>query len=125
VSEATDPHETPEEDDLLRVDGQRSPDGSLLVTVVGELDVHTAPRLVSMVEALVDPGTSSLLLDLSGVSFIDSSGLRTLVTLWTGSAGAGRTITLHDASRPVRRVIEVTGLAGHFGLPETDQSADA
>jgi anti-sigma B factor antagonist len=82
--------------------------------LVGELDSHSAD-LVAGTVGTADPGTN-LTLEMSGVSFIDSTGLRALVELRTGLVESGGSLAIDQPSDAVRRVIELTGLAEHLGI---------
>lgn len=81
----------------------------LRVVADGELDAASAATLGG---ALVDaPVTESgIALDLSGVSFIDSSGLRVIAAEVQRSEAAGRPFQVSAASDAVRRIFEMTGL---------------
>ena len=91
----------------------------------GEIDAHTAGLLR---DALVEAqGTDDLLVDFSGVTFIDSSGLRVVLELHQNLDRDGRRLVLIDPSRPVTRLLELTGLVSHLHVDppleakETDQ----
>ncbi len=58
-------------------------------------------------------------LDLAGVTFIDSSGLRVLVTLVKRVHHTSGTVVIRNPSRPVARIVEITGLNLLFGLDPT------
>jgi anti-sigma B factor antagonist len=90
---------------------------SASVSVQGELDAYTAPGLEDHIERLRDDGVGRLTLDLSQTAFIDSSGLRALLTVHRKLEGSGGELELRDASEPVLRLLEITGLREHFGLP--------
>ena len=62
----------------FRVDS-RDVQGASVVEVAGEVDAHTAPTVRNAVEAAIVPG-ARVIVDLSGVSFLDSTGLGVLVT---------------------------------------------
>jgi anti-anti-sigma factor len=95
-------------------------DGTTRLTIVGELDLATADELVaSGTLALDDPGCSRLLLDLSGVGFIDSTGLGTLVHL---SNAAKRTDTALVLCDPAPRVVEVLRLTAMEDFFEVTKS---
>ena len=90
----------------------------VVVTVNGEVDLATASDLEACVLRALEGSPSSVVLDLGGLTFIDSSGLRTLVS-------ASRAATTHDATLALRhvpshaqRVLDLTGLADSF--PVTD-----
>ena len=68
-----------------------------VVTVEGELDLHTARTLMGAVdEALTWPDLGAIVIDLSGVTFLGSSGLGTLAELATRTPAAG-----HAGEQPV------------------------
>ena len=77
-----------------------------LVTVVGEIDVATAPELA---DYLVESGTGDVTVDLSGVTFLDSSGMRALHASNEWCKRHGSTLTIRGAPAHVRRVFEITG----------------
>jgi len=83
-----------------------------VVTVQGEIDVATSPRLRNELNALIETGATDITLEFSGVSFVDSSGLGVLVgaykRLHDDNSG---TIRIIDAQASVRKVFEITGLA--------------
>ena len=85
-------------------------DERLVVSVAGDLDLGSAPELESTVASLA-PFGHPVVIDLSGVDFIDSSGVRSLLAvnqLVTG--GGGVPVTLTGSSSSTRRLIELTGI---------------
>ncbi|MET0908162.1 MAG: STAS domain-containing protein [Ilumatobacteraceae bacterium] len=83
--------------------------------VTGELDARTAPALARAVSA--DPASSTVVhLDLSGVTFIDSSGLGVLVDLARQAAADGGSLRLDHPSTAVTRLLEITKLTETFGV---------
>jgi anti-sigma B factor antagonist len=95
-----------------------SPDGLVLATVTGELDLDRADDVRdSLAQAASTPGCRFLRVDASGLGFIDSYGLGALVSARNSAAAAGVTFTLAEPSPPVRKAVEVTGLGDVFGLP--------
>jgi anti-sigma B factor antagonist len=84
-------------------------DGDPVALVVdGQIDAHTAPELDGVLIGL--PGDRSVTVDLSSVTFIDSSGLRVLVRADKRLDAGGGDLTLLRPSEPVRRLLEITGL---------------
>lgn len=81
----------------------------LEVRVSGELDMSTTPQLSDALST-ADPGPSTVLLDLAGVSFIDSSALRVLVLSGRSLAEAGRTMQIGPRSEMVARILKMTSL---------------
>jgi anti-anti-sigma factor len=80
--------------------------------VRGELDMLSAPLLERVI---ADAGPGTLVLDLSGVTFIDSTGLRLLIRVCVLSEAPPQ-IVLRNPSRPVRRVLELCVPNGAPGL---------
>jgi anti-sigma B factor antagonist len=97
---------------------QHSVDGSLTVTLTGELDVASAPVLQNYVSNL-RPLVIPLKLDVSRLSFVDSSGLRTLVAARRAAVeDTGQPATLVGATDMLRKLLAMSGLATAFGLDE-------
>src|ERR1017187_1881398 len=97
----------------------------LVVHVIGELDVSTAPGLRRPLGALVENGHNQLILDLSQMHFMDSSGLGNLVSaLKRVRVGDGR-LALVGLSPRTTTILRLTGLAPIFATYATvDQVAD-
>jgi len=84
-------------------------------SVTGELDASTSPALAAAFAELPG-GTGQVDVDLGGVTFIDSSGLRVLIALSDQAGADGRKVVVSGASNPVRRLFEITGLESIFGV---------
>ena len=84
------------------------------VTLSGELDLF-ANRAVRelLVGELRQPGLTGLLVDMSAVTFIDSTVLGTLVYAHNAAHDAGRQFIISPSER-VRRIVEITGLTYLF-----------
>jgi anti-anti-sigma factor len=87
-------------------------DGSV-VTVCGEIDLETCVKLSTALAAL--EGTRNVSLDLSDVSYIDSTGLRVLLTARDAAEKAGGSLHISASSHIVSRLIEITGVTGLLG----------
>ena len=94
-------------------------DGRTTVSVRGDVDLANADRLGRAVtEALAD---GDVALDLSGVSFMDSAGIRVLNTALRDAAERGRTLTVGAEMQPiVVQVLELTGMMQLLTLSEED-----
>ena len=90
------------------------PDGAIIVS--GEIDMAGGP----LVEAAANERTNTgpVVIDLAGVSFIDSSGLRSLLALSRAADAQGSSVTLRSVGPEVARLLEITGTAGLFGIEE-------
>ena len=81
-----------------------------VLTVSGELDVATAPRMRGEIVRLVADGVTDLVLDLSGVDFIDSFGLGVLVGALKRVRSHGGRMSVVITEPRVLGVVELTGL---------------
>lgn len=89
-------------------------DRSDTMVLRGELDSHTAGSLDEALDRADEK--SDLVLDLSAVDFVDSSGLRVLVAHHQRYCDAGTRLELAGPSDAVRRLLEMTGLAGTMNV---------
>jgi anti-sigma B factor antagonist len=89
---------------------------ALVLGIVGELDAYTAPKLRAALLSLVSTGTTRLVIDLTDLTFVDSTGLNLLVRAGQRVEGLGGSLTLRGATTQTRRLLELTGLDGMFTL---------
>jgi anti-anti-sigma factor len=95
------------------------PGGGSIVTVIGELDAATAPRLrKTLEEALAHEGDVEL--DLRGCGFVDSSGIATLVWVAVRMKDRDRRLHLLGARERVRRILDLAGISGHSAIEIED-----
>lgn len=85
----------------------------VVVAPVGELDMATAPKLREAIEDLLGQGWDRLVIDLTGATFIDSTGLELLLREEGQTSG---TFELIVPSGQVQRLIELTRLQDHFAI---------
>ena len=86
----------------------------VLVAPEGELDLSTALPLEEELHGLQARGFQRLVLDLRGLTFLDSSGLRLLVNARRDALERGKKFSLIDGAPRVCRVLDITGLRPHF-----------
>jgi anti-anti-sigma factor len=79
------------------------------ILVVGELDIATVPRLEKEARAMLARHARELIIDMSQLTFIDSSGLRLLIALNDEASAAGWTLGL---IRPAERALTVFRITG-------------
>jgi anti-sigma B factor antagonist len=91
-------------------------DGALVV--LGDIDIATGPALEEAI-AQHDTRSGSIVIDLAGVDFIDSSGLRTLLGASTRARAADRHVTLRSVGPEVSRLLDLTRTAGQFEIEST------
>jgi anti-sigma B factor antagonist len=96
-------------DGRLTIDVRSDATASSLA-LAGEVDPHTTEQLDAAVdEALAH--SANVVLDLSGVSFIDSAGLRSLIRAQRLAEGADGSLVIRGPRPSTMRVLEITGLA--------------
>jgi anti-anti-sigma factor len=83
-------------------------------TLRGELDMATADQLSEIVEG----STGTLVLDLEGVTFINSSGLQAVLTAQKAARKRGAELVLRRPSRVVHRVLELASMTETFVIEE-------
>lgn len=88
------------------------------VSVVGEVDLATAPLLRDRLHtALRDQSPAVLVVDLAGVTFLDCTGIGALISAHNAALQAGCQLRITDPQPIVRRVLEVTGSLGILTAP--------
>lgn len=85
-----------------------------MMTIAGELDAFGAPLAENALAAL--PSSEDGHVDVSGLTFVDSAGLRVLVRHSERLRSDGASLHLLDATDALRRLIELTGLDAAFVL---------
>ena len=83
-----------------------------VIVVRGEIDAATA----SMLDEALEGVRGTVVLDLGGVTFMDSSAVRVLLRHHQRREDAGAELVLIELSRSVRRVLEAAGVAEYLGL---------
>jgi anti-anti-sigma factor len=85
------------------------------LTLTGEFDTHAAVCFDLAVNDLTTSPDAKLLVDMSGVSFVDSSGLRSLVRART-KVGGKESLVLRGPRPATVRLLEITGLLDEFNI---------
>ena len=93
-----------------------------VITVSGELDIHTAPDLTEVLSPGIAAG-QPVIVDLTDVTFMDSSGLSVFVTALKRAREAGTTLTLVVSEPRVMRVFSITGIDTLIDIHATLDSA--
>ncbi|GAA2374291.1 STAS domain-containing protein [Dactylosporangium salmoneum] len=100
----------------------RSEASAAVVTATGELDIATTPQLRQFLHAVLDEHDTPLVVDLTAVQFIDSTGLGVLVSVFKRLAGRGQALTLVSPHERLLRIFRLTALDRVFtivpALPE-------
>jgi anti-sigma B factor antagonist len=101
-------------------------DGAQLIALGGEVDLYTAPQVRERLDAAIETGTTRLVVDLSKVTFIDSTTLGVLVGGTKRLRPSGGRIAVVCDEPAITRIFEITGLDGAFDiLPTRDEAVAA
>lgn len=102
---------------------ERGLDGYVVVELRGELDLSNASGLRARLMEVLAGESASLILDLSGLAFMDSTGVSVLVAAERRAIELGGTISLAGAQKVVARVLRVTSMDKHFATFGTVEEA--
>jgi anti-sigma B factor antagonist len=92
------------------------PTGECLVGPTGEVDLATAPDLVAEFEFALDQISKNIVVDLTNVTFIDSSGLAALVRARITAESRGGSLTLTGADEAINDLLRLTRLDQFFEI---------
>ncbi len=96
-----------------------------VVSATGEVDVFTAPSLDERLSSLQEAGTHRIVVDLSAVSFLDSTGLGVLVKGLKRARESGGWIRLVVTTDRIRKIFAITGLDAAMPIFDTTSAAAA
>jgi len=89
----------------------------------GRIDSTTAKEFEQLIAPPLVAGSHRLVVDLSGLEYISSAGLRVFLTAAKQCKSAGGALTLCSASDGVREVFEISGFSSLFGLHDSVEAA--
>lgn len=101
-----------------RVEGNKT-----VVAISGELDVFTAPKLDEMLAESIEAGRINLILDLTDVTFLDSTGLGTMVKALKRARERGGSLKVVATAERITKVFKITELDRAMSL--SDSLSDA
>ncbi len=91
-------------------DAERREGEVWLVRVKGELDMATAPKLQATLDQVLESSPKSVLLDLEGIEFIDSTGITVLMRARRQLEEQGANLAIDGLSAAAGRVLEIAGV---------------
>jgi anti-sigma B factor antagonist len=100
-------------------------DDLAVVTVGGEVDLDTASQLGDVALDAVRDTSPHVVLDLTGVTFMDSTGLKVLLAIQRRADLAGGSFGVAGPSRSVRKILALTGLDQTFAIYDTVDEASS
>lgn len=101
----------------MELDINTDRDGSIcIVSLDGEVDVYTAPRLKEALVSAIEGGCSNVVVNLEGVGFIDSSGLGVLVSALRRARERDGVVRLVCTRDNILKIFRITGLDKVFPI---------
>ena len=103
--------------DLLQINRIRDERGAIL-ELRGELDLSSAPQLERHLSEIDRAGPERILIDLSNLEFIDSTGLALMINAQEAAEANGHELCLRLGSDQVQRLFRLTGLLDRFTIQD-------
>ena len=100
-------------------------DGADVVTLRGEIDVYTAPRLRQALVDLIDAGSRNVVIDMERVDFLDSTGLGVLVEALKRAKGNDAELSIVATQDKILKIFDITGLNKAFTIHQSLDEAAA
>lgn len=98
-------------------------DQSAIVVVAGEINLSQTTRFQDDLSNVLTEKPNQVILDLAGVSYMDSSGIASLVKMLSRVRATGATMHLVGASARIRSLFEITRLDNVFDIRDTREDA--
>lgn len=95
----------------------------MAIRVEGEIDLATVDQLDRAMRRVVDDAASDLVVDLTAASFMDSTGLKSLLTVDKDLSEAGRSLAIAVKPGPISRLIDVSGVESLTIVDDVSQVA--
>ncbi|MDQ2751145.1 MAG: STAS domain-containing protein [Actinomycetota bacterium] len=97
-----------------------------VLAVRGEVDVYSAPALADGLNTLIAAGAKAVIVDLTEVGFLDSTGLGVLVAARSAATEAGQTLPIACAHERILKLFKITGLDAVFEIyPSVDAAVQS
>jgi anti-sigma B factor antagonist len=107
----------------LRIGARTEGSDIAILSLTGEVEVANAAQVRDAALKLVSGGSKYLVVDLSGVEYMDSTGLGTLVGLHKRLRESGGQVLIAGAQPRVKRIFDITGLTQVFRMHEDVSAA--
>jgi len=107
----------------LRVETRNPREGVAVIALSGEADVYTSPRIKQEIVDLLNNGTHKLVVDLTGVEYLDSTGLGVLIGGLKRARERDGDLKLVCDNVRILRIFEITGLTKIFDIYRSESEA--
>lgn len=120
----SEPHETPPTEILGELRVVRAWESDRLVLVLhGELAIDTLPTAQAEVTAAEDHAPPVLVIDLSQLEYVDSSGVRLVLLAEQAADDANRRLVVRLGTGPVRRIFDMLGISEHLEVLDAGEAS--
>jgi anti-anti-sigma factor len=106
----------------LEINTERRDDGATVIALVGELDLVNASSLERELESIEAEPPETLIVDLRGISFIDSTGLRAVIAADQRARAGDRRLVVVGGAPAVDRLFSVTQLEQRLDIVDDPDS---
>lgn len=96
---------------------------TLIVSLKGRMDAVTSPDFEKSLKEMVEAGENSILISLSGLEYISSAGLRSILTIAKLLKAKEGKVLFSGLQGPVRDVFNISGFGAIFKIYETESEA--
>ncbi|MDH5716516.1 MAG: STAS domain-containing protein [Spirochaetia bacterium] len=93
----------------------------IVIQIFGSLDIYTSLELKSSFDNLDIVKDNSVVLDMSNVNYIDSSGIGTLIKITNTIKGSDARLYITGAKPLIEKVFKVAGLSGYFNMLSNEE----
>lgn len=104
----------------ITIESETDAAGRLVLVVSGAIDLQTREQVLQGGRDALAANPGALVLDLAGVTFIDSTGIGALIELGHDGTDSGAGLVIRNASHRVLRILEMTGLADAWDMETSD-----
>ncbi len=106
----------------MTIDGKREGE-RVIVTIGGRMDAVSAPEFEKSCESWLAEGAASFVIDLAGLDYISSAGLRSLLVLAKKTAARKGRVAIAAARDVVKEVFAISGFAAIFPMADSVEAA--
>jgi anti-sigma B factor antagonist len=103
----------------------RHRDGVPVLDVIGEIDIYTTPQFKEAVSAAIDAGKPGIVINMTQVTYMDSSGFGTLLSATKRLRPVDGGLYLSGCNEAISRMLQITRLNTIFGIYATEEDAIA
>jgi anti-sigma B factor antagonist len=96
---------------------------TFIVSASGKIDAMTSPSYEASIAGQIEAGSLSLVLDLGGVDYISSAGLRVILAAAKSLKNRGGSLLLANARGPVKEVFDISGFGSVFKIFDSVDAA--